>query len=87
MRHLFLLAATVNGLKTNENFAVLGCNNAVTKKPELTISIKATYFNDNLSWMLNQACFEILLSHFHSDLSIVSIRVLDKLYINDIFKT
>ena len=59
MRHLFLLAVTVYGLKTNENFAVLGCNNEVTKKPELTISIKATYFNDNLSWLLNQACFEI----------------------------
>ena len=64
MRHLFLLAATVNGLKTNENFAVLSCNNPVTKKPELTISIKATYFNDNLSWLLNQVCFEIPNIHF-----------------------
>ena len=64
MRHLFLLAVTVYGLKTNENFAVLGCNNEVTKKPELTISIKPTYFNDNLSWLLNQACFEILNIYF-----------------------
>ena len=76
MRYLFLLAFTVNGLKTNENFAVLGCNNAVSKKPELTISIKATYFNDNLSWMLDQACFKILLSHFHSDVSNVMFKVL-----------
>ena len=76
MRYLFLLAFTVNGLKTNENFAVLGCNNAVTKKPELTISIKATYFNDNLSWMLDQACLKILLSHFHSDVSNVMFKVL-----------
>ena len=60
MRCLFLLAVAVNGLKTNENFAVLGCNNEVTKKPELTISIKATYFNQNLSGLLNQACFEFI---------------------------
>ena len=57
MRHSFLLAGAAYGLKTNENFAVLSCNNEVTKEPELTISIKPDYFNDNLSWLLGQACF------------------------------
>ena len=63
MRRLFLLTGAINGLKTNENFAVQGCNNEVTKQPELTISIKPTYLNDNLSWLLNQACFSIQFSH------------------------
>ena len=62
MRHSFLLAGAAYGLTPNDNFAVLSCNNEVTKEPELTISIKATYFNANLSWLLDQACFEILYS-------------------------
>ena len=57
MRHSLLLAGAAYSLKTNDNFAVLSCNNQVTKEPELIISIKQTYFNENLSWLLDQAHF------------------------------
>ena len=64
MRHSFFLAGAAYGLKPNDNFAVLSCNNQVTKEPELIISIKQTYFNDNLSWLLDQARFKIIPCHF-----------------------
>ena len=61
MRSSFLLAGATYGLTTDDNFAVLRCNNEVTNEPELTLSINPTYFNDNLSWLLDQEfCFSIL---------------------------
>ena len=39
----------VNGLRTDTNFAVTACNNA-ENIPEMTLRIKTSYFDDNLSW-------------------------------------
>ena len=38
-----------NGLRTDSNFAVTACNNA-ENVPEMTLRIKTSYFDDNLSW-------------------------------------
>ena len=59
MFNLLLLAGRSNGLTTNPNFDVISCNNAETNLPELTLSIKKDYLNENLSWLASKAGFEI----------------------------
>ena len=59
MFNLLLLASRSNGLTTNPNFDVTGCNNADTKLPELTLSIKKDYLETNLNWLSFQVGFEI----------------------------
>ena len=46
---LLLMCRIANGLRTDPNFAVTACNNA-ENVPEMTLRIKTSYFDDNLSW-------------------------------------
>ena len=47
-----------HGLKNDENFNVIKCNNA-NGEPELTFTVEKQYFEDNLSWQADQEYFEI----------------------------
>ena len=62
MFNLLLLAGRSSSLTTNPNFDVIGCNNADTKSPELTLSIKKDYLETNLNWLSSQAGFDLKLS-------------------------
>ena len=46
---LLLMCRIANGLRTDPYFAVTACNNA-ENVPEMTLRIKTSYFDDNLSW-------------------------------------
>ena len=64
MFNLLLLAGQSNGLTTNPNFDVISCNNADTKLPELTLSIKKDYLDTNLNWLASQVGFQVFQSNF-----------------------
>jgi len=54
MLNLLLLAGRSNGLIEDSNFDVISCNNADTKLPEITLSIKEQYLDTYLSWLKSQ---------------------------------
>jgi len=57
MFNLLLLAGGSHSLTTDPNFDVISCNNVDNDLPELTLSIKQTYLDTNLSWLTNQVGF------------------------------
>ena len=59
MFNLLLLAGQSHSLTTDPNFDVISCNNADNNLPELTLSIKQEYLDNNLSWLANQEGFLI----------------------------
>ena len=58
MFYLVLLAAPGYGLIEDANFSVTKCNND-NGQPELTFTIDAQYFEDNLSWQADQVDFKM----------------------------
>ena len=58
MFYLVLLAVPGYGLIEDANFSVTKCNNE-NGQPELTFTIDAQYFEDNLSWQADQVDFKM----------------------------
>ena len=58
MFYLVLLAVPGYGLIEDANFSVTKCNND-NGQPELTFTIDAQYFEDNLSWQADQVDFKM----------------------------
>ena len=53
-----VLVVACHGLKKDENFNVIKCNND-NGEPELTFTVEKQYFEDNLSWQADKEYFEI----------------------------
>ena len=80
MKNSLLLAGATYGLTVDDNFTVVRCNNELTNEPELTFSIKQSYFNDHLSFLLDQERFVIArIKNTISKTGIIASNMLDHL--------